>query len=119
MIGRKAMGKASPILLILLTLGFFIATHNLVTSVIHNQNQVQGKEMVGAWSADPVIQMPEELKKLTGPRRPFQVAFTATDAPYSKWQCRIMNYWYKKNKGIEGSEMEGFTRVLLRQIRMS
>ncbi|ONK63595.1 uncharacterized protein A4U43_C07F16880 [Asparagus officinalis] len=112
MINRKAMGKASPIFLILLTLGFFFATYNLVTLVIHNQNQERVKEMIGSTTADPVIQMPEELKKSVGPKRPFHVALTATDAPYSKWQCRIMYYWYKKMKEVEGSDMGGFTRVL-------
>ncbi|CAL5371671.1 unnamed protein product [Camellia sinensis] len=36
----------------------------------------------------------------------------ATDAPYSKWQCQIMYYWYKKVKAMSGSDMGGFTRVL-------
>ncbi|XP_028105557.1 hydroxyproline O-arabinosyltransferase 3-like [Camellia sinensis] len=36
----------------------------------------------------------------------------ATDAPYSKWQCQIMYYWYKKVKAMPGSDMGGFTRVL-------
>ncbi|KAG6781631.1 hypothetical protein POTOM_014542 [Populus tomentosa] len=43
---------------------------------------------------------------------PFHVALTATDAPYSKWQCRIMYYCYKKNRDLSGSEMGGFTRIL-------
>ncbi|CAA6667842.1 unnamed protein product [Spirodela intermedia] len=42
----------------------------------------------------------------------FHVALTATDAPYSRWQCRIMYYWYKKVKAMEGSDMGGFTRIL-------
>ena len=112
MINRKAMGKASPIFLILLALGFFFATYNLLTLVLHNQNRETGEEMIGAHSADPVVQIPDEFKKSTGPRRPFHVALTATDAPYSKWQCRIMYYWYKKMKVMEGAEMGGFTRVL-------
>ncbi|GMH10327.1 hypothetical protein Nepgr_012168 [Nepenthes gracilis] len=37
---------------------------------------------------------------------------TATDAPYSQWQCRVMYYWYKKFKDEPGSDMGGFTRVL-------
>ncbi|KAI7990341.1 Hydroxyproline O-arabinosyltransferase 3 [Camellia lanceoleosa] len=36
----------------------------------------------------------------------------STDAPYSKWQCQIMYYWYKKVKAMPGSDMGGFTRVL-------
>ncbi|GLT54888.1 hypothetical protein SLA2020_280480 [Shorea laevis] len=42
----------------------------------------------------------------------FHVALTATDAPYSQWQCRIMYYWYKKVKDMPGSDMGKFTRVL-------
>ncbi|KAI4964618.1 hypothetical protein ZWY2020_060119, partial [Hordeum vulgare] len=31
-----------------------------------------------------------------GRRQPFHVALTATDAPYSRWQCRVMYFWYKR-----------------------
>lgn len=113
MINRKAMGRAtSPIFLVLLTLGFFLATYNLVTLVIHNQNREAVKGTINIRGADPVVRMPDELKKSVVPKRPFHVALTATDAPYSRWQCRIMYYWYKKTKEMEGSEMGGFTRVL-------
>ncbi|KAH6794614.1 plant glycogenin-like starch initiation protein 1 [Perilla frutescens var. hirtella] len=57
---------------------------------------------------DPVISRPDELG---GTGAKFHVALTATDAPCSKWQCRIMYYWYKKMKDMPGSDMGGFTRV--------
>ncbi|XP_010938558.1 hydroxyproline O-arabinosyltransferase RDN2 [Elaeis guineensis] len=106
------MAKASPFLLVLISLGFFLATYNLVTSVIHNQRSESSRELIEERFQDPVVEMPVELKRSMGPKRPFHVALTATDAPYSKWQCRIMYYWYKKMKNRKGSEMGGFTRVL-------
>ena len=42
----------------------------------------------------------------------FHVALTATDSPYSQWQCRIMYYWYKKVKDMPGSDMGKLTRIL-------
>lgn len=61
---------------------------------------------------DPIIEMPENVKNPKNAKLPFHVALTATDAPYSKWQCRIMYYWYKKIKDVPGSDMGGFTRIL-------
>ncbi|KAJ9179555.1 hypothetical protein P3X46_011330 [Hevea brasiliensis] len=111
MIERKVMGHASPLLFILLVLGFFFATYNLVTAIIHNRSV--GKWMCddsnGALFFDPVIEMPEDAKKPKNAKVPFHVALTATDSPYSKWQCRIMYYWYKKKKDLPGPEMGGFT----------
>lgn len=108
------MGRASPLLLILLVLGFCFATYNLVTLIIHNRSV--GKRTHDGSSGgiffDPVIEMPEDAKKQKNAKIPFHVALTATDSPYSKWQCRIMYYWYKKKKDLPGSEMGGFTRIL-------
>lgn len=106
MIGRKNTGRVSPILLVLLALGFFFATYNLLTLVIHNRASISGMEFL-----DPLIQMPEKETR-TGNTRKYHVALTATDAPYSQWQCRIMYYWYKKMKDMPGSDMGKFTRVL-------
>ncbi|KAA8550153.1 hypothetical protein F0562_001831 [Nyssa sinensis] len=61
---------------------------------------------------DPIIGMPEDMKRAENSNLLFHVALTATDAPYSKWQCRIMYYWYKKVKDMPGSDIGGFTRVL-------
>lgn len=114
MIGRKSIGRASPLLMVLLALGFFFATYNLLTMIIHYRTV--GK-WVGAGSdgrilIDPIVEMPEIVRKPMNSRSPFHVALTATDAPYSKWQCRIMYYWYKKQKNLPESEMGGFTRIL-------
>ncbi|KAL0375571.1 UNVERIFIED_CONTAM: Hydroxyproline O-arabinosyltransferase RDN2, partial [Sesamum calycinum] len=61
---------------------------------------------------DPVIGMPGRAKKQKNEMSRFHVALTATETPYSKWQCRIMYYWYKKKKDLPGSEMGKFTRIL-------
>lgn len=116
MIGKKNMGRASPVFLFLLALGFFIATYNLVTMIIHNRNASPGKwfheDLESQSLSDPIIEMPDNVKRPKNAKLPFHVALTATDAPYSKWQCRIMYYWYKKKKELPGSEMGGFTRIL-------
>ncbi|KAF5733640.1 hypothetical protein HS088_TW16G00080 [Tripterygium wilfordii] len=108
------MGRASGLLLVILALGFFFATYNLITMINHNRSvgKLITEDSNGKLFMDPVIEMPEEVKKLKTAKSPFHVALTATDAPYSKWQCRIMYYWYKKKKDLPGSDMGGFTRIL-------
>ncbi|XP_042408865.1 hydroxyproline O-arabinosyltransferase 3-like [Zingiber officinale] len=109
MIGKKSVGKTSLLFLLLLGFGVFIATYNLVTMVLHNQRR---ESRLGVPGADPVTGMPTDRRRLGRQTRPFHVAVTATSAAYSRWQCRVMYYWYKKMKDVEGSEMGGFTRVL-------
>lgn len=113
MIGKKNIGRASPLLLVLLALGIGFATYNLLTMVVQNL-MGSGKFLASDASDsewfDPVTKMPEDVKGLGQAK--FHVALTATDAPYSKWQCRIMYYWYKKMRDVPGSDMGGFTRVL-------
>lgn len=105
MIGRKT----SPALLVLLALGFLFASYNLLTMSVHN------RASKGSWLADgfdlfdPVSSEAERAGKTNSK---YHVAVTATDAPYSQWQCRIMYYWYKKVKDMPGSDMGSFTRVL-------
>ena len=101
------MGKASSLLLFLLGFGFFVVTYNLMTLIVHNRSGVMSSSPL----LDPVVQMPHRKTK-SSPAPPFHVALTATDAPYNKWQCRIMYYWYKQKKALPGSDMGGFTRIL-------
>ncbi|XP_074575377.1 hydroxyproline O-arabinosyltransferase NOD3-like [Curcuma longa] len=108
MIGRRSISKASPLFLLLLGFGFFVATYNLVTMVIHYQQRVP----VNKLSVDDLGTEMPKIRRLGVQRQLFHVVVTATDAAYSRWQCRIMYYWYKKMKDGEGSEMGGFTRVL-------
>lgn len=114
MIIRKKMGRASSLLMILLTFGLAFGTYNLITMIIHNRSikTWMNADSSGGVFFDPVVEMPEDVKKLKTTKARFHVVLTATDAPYSKWQCRIMYYWYKKAKDLPGSDMGGFTRVL-------
>lgn len=107
------MARASPILLICLVLGTSFATYNLVTMIIHyGSSENVATDDGGGLFFDPIIEMPEHVKNRKTSKVLFHVALTATDAPYNKWQCRIMYYWYKKQRGLPGSEMGGFTRIL-------
>ncbi|KAL8545076.1 hypothetical protein ACS0TY_005321 [Phlomoides rotata] len=108
MIARKNVGRASPFLLVLLAFGFFLATYNLLILVIHKTSETSGSD--AGELDDPIIRRPDAVRE-SGDLK-FHVALTATDAPYSKWQCRVMYYWYKKMKDTPGSDMGGFTRVL-------
>lgn len=104
MIGRKNLGVSS-FLLVLLALGFFFATYNLLTMVIQNK----AADEIG--KLNPLTQMPEKTGGGNSDMR-FHVALTATDAIYSQWQSRIMYYWYKKVKDMPRSDMGKFTRIL-------
>lgn len=108
------MARISPLFLVVLSLGFFFATYNLLTMTIHNRatGTLVVDESDHRLLSDPIIEMPENVRKPKNAKLPFHIALTATDAPYSKWQCRIMYYWYKKKKDLPGSEMGGFTRIL-------
>ncbi|TXG49115.1 hypothetical protein EZV62_024990 [Acer yangbiense] len=88
--------------------------YNLITVIVHNRSvrNWMTEDSNGRIFFDPVIEMPENVRIQKTGKLPFHVALTATDAPYSKWQCRIMYYWYKKQKEQPGSEMGGFTRIL-------
>lgn len=116
MAARKHMGRADPVLLVLfalLGLGFFFGTYNLVTMIIQKEAFNSRSWVAGGldWF-DPVISIPEKVRSRDSNPPKFHVALTATDTPYSQWQCRIMYYWYKKVKDLPGSDLGNFTRVL-------
>lgn len=110
-IGGTGGGKLSPFLLLIITIISCVATYNLLSPFMQSDTDIVSSNPS---TADPIVSMPGELKgsDVSGQKRLFHVALTATDAPYSKWQCRIMHYWYKQMRDREGSEMGGFTRVL-------
>lgn len=114
MTGRKNTGFASLPLLVLLSLGFCFATYNLLTTIMHNRAIMRSvvDDSNRKLLTDPILEMPDDMQKQKTSGSPFHVALTATDAPYSKWQSRIMYYWYKKKKDLPGSDMGGFTRIL-------
>ncbi|GLJ40172.1 hypothetical protein SUGI_0823930 [Cryptomeria japonica] len=120
------MARATLPFLLLVALVLFIATYNTVTMIFRHSvegghgvdggypdpeiaNRVDREDRPSSFS-DPVIKRPPRTE--SSKRMPFHVAVTATDAPYNKWQCRLMYYWYKKFKDQPGSEMGEFTRVL-------
>ncbi|XP_076939969.1 hydroxyproline O-arabinosyltransferase NOD3-like isoform X1 [Bidens hawaiensis] len=104
---RKSFSCSSTLFLVLLAVGSFFATYNLLTMAVH----YKAVNSLGL-ANDPIVEMPDNMRRSRGGKALYHVALTATDAPYSKWQCRIMYYWYKKTKDMAGSEMGKFTRIL-------
>ncbi|CAI0461947.1 unnamed protein product [Linum tenue] len=104
-----AAGRSSSslVMLIIVFLGFFFATYNIVSTVMRHRTHDQS-----LIDHDPVVKMPQDMWKPKHPKAPFHVAMTATDSIYNQWQCRIMYYWYKRIKDHPISEMGGFTRIL-------
>lgn len=103
------MRQAVALFMVLLSIGAFLLTYNFVTMIIHYQKTSPRKDHL---LIDPLVEMPDYVKRPRNQKRPFHVALTATDWAYSKWQCRIMYYWYKKKKDLPGSNMGKFTRIL-------
>ncbi|KAL0464524.1 UNVERIFIED_CONTAM: Hydroxyproline O-arabinosyltransferase RDN2 [Sesamum latifolium] len=110
------MRQAVPLFLVILSIGVFFLTYNFVAMIVHygdsSPRKWTSRENPSHLLIDPVIEMPEHAKKPKNQRLLFHVALTATASPYSKWQCRIMYYYYKKTKDLSGSDMGKFTRIL-------
>lgn len=98
------MGRAKSLLMLLMVLGFFFATYNLVSMIMDHR--------AGNWVADGLESFDRKMLGSASSNSKYHVALTATDAAYSQWQCRIMYYWYKKVKDMPGSNMGKFTRIL-------
>lgn len=105
MSGRKNAGKVSPWLLVLICLGCFFVTYNLLT--MPSRGRDGPRKFLGG-GGDREF----EPGSVSDPAKRFHVALTATDALYSQWQSRIMHYWYKEMRDRPGSDMGGFTRIL-------
>ncbi|KAK6118371.1 hypothetical protein DH2020_047942 [Rehmannia glutinosa] len=67
----------------------------------------QSSKFPSLFSADSIIKLPSRKSK-----RLFHTAVTASDSIYNTWQCRVMYYWFKKQKNKPNSDMGGFTRIL-------
>ncbi|KAG4953067.1 hypothetical protein JHK87_038661 [Glycine soja] len=93
------MGRAKSLLLLLMVLIFSFATYNLVAMIMNLKTD--GSESFN-----------RKIMRSGKTNSKFHVALTATDSPYSQWQCRIMYYWYKKVKDMPGSDMGKLTRIL-------
>ncbi|KAI4304801.1 hypothetical protein MLD38_040268 [Melastoma candidum] len=96
---RRSIRRASPLLLVL-GFGFIIAVYNVLSMVISSKSSV------------PDIESENSHVVLGTPGAKFHVALTATEDPYSQWQSRIMYYWYKRMRGMVGSDLGEFTRIL-------
>ncbi|KAM3403786.1 hypothetical protein ACQJBY_007103 [Aegilops geniculata] len=107
-VGRKNAGKASPFLLILISVGCFFATYNFLTMVGHSRSGDGPRKLLGSGDQGGAV----AFGSGSDPSKRFHVALTATDALYSQWQSRIMYYWYKQMRVRPGSDMGGFTRIL-------
>jgi hypothetical protein len=110
--GGGGIGRGPALVLALVAAGAFLISYNFFAMLL------RGGVSTGAAAGarDPVVTMPAWMREAAGGearRRPFHVALTATDAAYSRWQCRVMYYWYKRMQARPGGEaMGGFTRVL-------
>ncbi|VAH06948.1 unnamed protein product [Triticum turgidum subsp. durum] len=107
-VGRKNAGKASPFLLILISVGCFFATYNFLTMVGHSRSGDGPRKLLGGGDQGGAV----AFGSGSDPSKRFHVALTATDALYSQWQSRIMYYWYKQMRVRPDSDMGGFTRIL-------
>ncbi|GAB2218423.1 hypothetical protein Droror1_Dr00001646 [Drosera rotundifolia] len=112
MSGKKKVGRGSMLVLVLLAVGFFFATYNFTTMLMHYKASSDGNPTADVYSTDPIVGMPRKAKFVGKSKGKFHVVVTATDAPYSQWQCRVMYYWYKKYRDAPGSDLGGYTRVL-------
>jgi hypothetical protein len=108
-------GPVPALLLVAAGVLAFLISYSVLATVLRGAGAGGGGGIV-AGGRDPVVRMPGWMRKAgggRGRRRPFHVALTATDAAYSRWQCRVMYYWYKRMQARpEGADMGGFTRVL-------
>ncbi|AQK85575.1 hydroxyproline O-arabinosyltransferase PLENTY isoform X1 [Zea mays] len=109
MSGRKNAGKVSPWLLVLICLGCFFVTYNLLTMPSRGRDGPR-KFLGGGGDRHSTASLGSGSD--SDPAKRFHVALTATDALYSQWQSRIMHYWYKEMRDRPGSDMGGFTRIL-------
>jgi hypothetical protein len=117
---RKAAGggmaRAPALALALVAAGAFLISYNFFAMLFRGGGGGGIGAAASAGTRDPVVAMPAWMREAADTearRRPFHVALTATDAPYSRWQCRVMYFWYKRMQARPGGEaMGGFTRVL-------
>jgi len=82
------MGRAPALVLALVAAGAFLISYNFFAMLLRGGGVGAG---AAAGARDPVVAMPAWMREAAGRearRRPFHVALTATDAAYSRWQCR-------------------------------
>jgi len=77
--GGGGMGRAPA----LVAAGAFLISYNFFVMLLRGGGAGAG---AAAGARDPVVAMPAWMREAR--RRPFHVVLTATDAAYSRWQCR-------------------------------
>eukprot|EP00271_Cylindrocystis_brebissonii_P019379 TRINITY_DN586_c0_g1_i2.p1 TRINITY_DN586_c0_g1~~TRINITY_DN586_c0_g1_i2.p1 ORF type:complete len:251 (+),score=30.24 TRINITY_DN586_c0_g1_i2:353-1105(+) len=135
------MARCTGLFLFIIFIATFAATYNTLTFVLRNrgssyedesgtgdlgfkrkslnlQSRAHSDEETGEQGTVPLtgtVQRPREvvLQRKRDSGRIFHTAVTADTGAYTKWQCRVMYYWYKKIQALPGGEdMGGYTRIL-------
>ncbi|KAK4388629.1 Hydroxyproline O-arabinosyltransferase 1 [Sesamum angolense] len=111
------MGCGNLFFTLVITFSAALITYNIIISANASLKQDfpdPSRKSASSFSLDPVIKMPTALSSSSqrSKKRLFHTAVTASDSIYNTWQCRVMYYWFKKQKNKPNSEMGGFTRIL-------
>lgn len=114
------MGCGKLFFMLVVTLSTALITYNIIISAKASLKQdfpgPSSTKSHSSFSQDPIIKMPTDLSSSSSAakktKRLFHTAVTASDSVYNTWQCRLMYYWFKKQKNKPNSEMGGFTRIL-------
>ncbi|KAL0291029.1 UNVERIFIED_CONTAM: Hydroxyproline O-arabinosyltransferase 1 [Sesamum angustifolium] len=111
------MGCGNLFFTLVITFSAALITYNIIISANASLKQDfpdPTRKSASSFSLDPVIKMPTALSSSSqrSKKRLFHTAVTASDSIYNTWQCRVMYYWFKKQKNKPNSEMGGFTRIL-------
>ncbi|XP_022866378.1 hydroxyproline O-arabinosyltransferase 1-like [Olea europaea var. sylvestris] len=113
------MGCGNLFFTLVITLSAALITYNIIISANASLKQEfpgPSNPSLGSssFSVDPIIRMPRDTSSSASKKtkRLFHTAVTASDSIYNTWQCRVMYYWFKKQKNKPNSEMGGFTRIL-------
>lgn len=111
------MGCGNIFFTLIITFSAALITYNIIISANASLKQdFPGNSIPSSSSkstVDPIIQMPRDSSSTPKKtKRLFHTAVTSSDSIYNTWQCRVMYYWFKKQKDKPNSEMGGFTRIL-------
>lgn len=112
---RLPMGCGNLFFTLVIICSAALITYNIIISANAPLKQdfpdaSSTNKLRSSFSADPIIKMPTDRARKS--KRLFHTAVTASDSIYNTWQCRVMYYWFKKQKSMPNSEMGGFTRIL-------
>ncbi|KAL0330574.1 UNVERIFIED_CONTAM: Hydroxyproline O-arabinosyltransferase 1 [Sesamum radiatum] len=97
------MGCGNLFFTLVITFSAALITYNIIISANASLKQDfpdPSRKSASSFSLDPVIKMPTALSSSSqrSKKRLFHTAVTASDSIYNTWQCRVMYYWFKKQK---------------------